>query len=65
MVRLVEEVREVSGTSITSEEVFMATRFSEFSSRLVVRLRGGGEKKAAIYDTVKLHVNKMDIRYTV
>jgi hypothetical protein len=58
----VEEVREVSGTTITNEEVFMATKFGEFRSRIVTRLRGGGEKKAATYHTVKMHVNKMDIR---
>jgi hypothetical protein len=56
-------VKEVTGTTITPEEVFMATKFSEFSSRVVIRLRGGGEKKSVVYDTIKIHVNKMDIRY--
>lgn len=63
VVRLVEEVKEVSGTSMTNEEVFMATKFADFSSRVVLRLRGGGEKKSAVYDTVNLHVNKMEVSF--
>lgn len=65
VVRLVEEVREVSGggLTLTSEEVFMATRFKEFTARLVTRLRGGGDKKVATYHTVKMHANKMDISF--
>jgi formyltetrahydrofolate dehydrogenase len=62
---LVEEVKEVSGLTLSNEEVFMATRFAEFSSRVVLRLRGGGQKKAVTYDTVNLHVNKMDVRYKI
>ncbi len=58
-------MKEVSGLTLSNEEVFMATRFAEFRSRVVLRLRGGGQKKVVTYDTVNLHVNKMDVRYTL
>ena len=90
VVRLIEEVKEEAGVTLTNEEVFMATQFKDFTKTLVVISRGGGGKKAqgkmahptifhdnncirvfkfyidvsvAVYDTVKLHVNKMDVSF--
>ena len=46
VVRLIEEVREETGLTLTNEEVFMATQFKDFVKTLVVVSRGGGGKKA-------------------
>jgi len=63
VVRLVEEVKEVAGVTLVNEEVFMATKFADFSKLLIIKLRGGGGKKVQEYSTVKMHVNKMDISF--
>jgi len=63
VVRLIEEVREETGLTLTNEEVFMATVFKDFTKILVLISRGGGGKKLQVYDTVKLHVNKMDVSF--
>ena len=46
VVRLIEEVKEEAGVTLTNEEVFMATQFKDFSKTLVIISRGGGGKKA-------------------
>ena len=46
VVRLIEEVKEEAGVTLTNEEVFMATQFKDFTKTLVVISRGGGGKKA-------------------
>jgi len=63
VVRLIEEVKEEAAVTLTNEEVFMATQFKDFTKTLVVISRGGGGKKAQVYDTIKLHVNKMDVSF--
>jgi len=63
VVRLVEEVKEASGLTLVNEEVFMATKFSDFSNLVIIKLRGGGGKKMQDYATKKMHVNKMDISF--
>ena len=45
VVRLIEEVREETGLTLTNEEVFMATLFKDFTKILVLISRGGGGKK--------------------
>ena len=45
VVRLIEEVREETGLTLTNEEVFMATQFKDFAKILVLISRGGGGKK--------------------
>lgn len=45
VVRLIEEVREETGLTLTNEEVFMATVFKDFTKILVLISRGGGGKK--------------------
>eukprot|EP00088_Acartia_fossae_P053331 TRINITY_DN6060_c0_g1_i13.p1 TRINITY_DN6060_c0_g1~~TRINITY_DN6060_c0_g1_i13.p1 ORF type:complete len:901 (-),score=295.69 TRINITY_DN6060_c0_g1_i13:194-2896(-) len=63
VVRLIEEVKEASGLALVNEDVFMATKFDDFSRQLVIKLRGGGGKKVQEYTTMKMHVNKMDISF--
>jgi len=63
VVRLIEEVKEEANVTLTNEEVFMATQFKDFAKTLVIFSRGGGGKKIQVYDTIKLHVNKMDISF--
>ena len=46
VVRLIEEVKEEAGVTLTNEEVFMATQFKDFCKTLVIISRGGGGKKA-------------------
>ena len=45
VVRLIEEVKEETGLTLTNEEVFMATQFKDFSNNLILISRGGGGKK--------------------
>jgi len=63
VVRLVEEAKELSGVSLVNEDVFMATKFSDFAELMVLKLRGGGGKKVQEYSKVRLHVNKMDVSF--
>jgi len=63
VVRLIEEVKEVSGVVLANEDVFMATKFNDFSRQIVIRLRGGGGKKIQEYSSHKMHINKMDISF--
>merc|ERR1719394_2045013 len=63
VVRLIEEVKEEANVTLTNEEVFMATQFKDFAKTLVIFSRGGGGKKIQVYDTIRLHVNKMDISF--
>ena len=63
VVRLIEEVKEEANVTLTNEEVFMATQFKDFAKTLVIFSRGGGGKKAQVYDTIKMNVNKMDISF--
>merc|ERR1719251_99002 len=46
VVRLVEEVKDKSGISISNEDVFMATAFGNFIQTVVKAGRGGGGAKA-------------------
>ena len=61
--RLVEEVKDKSGVSITNEDVFMATTFGDFINMVVSVKRGGSGKKELEFDSVKMNVNKMDISF--
>ena len=49
--------------AITNEDVFMATTFGDFLSMVVTVKRGGAEKKALVFEAVKMKVNKMDISF--
>jgi len=63
VVRLIEEVKEAAGVTLSNEEVFMATQFKDFIKTIVVVSRGGGGKKAQVYESKKLFVNKMDVSF--
>jgi len=63
VVRLVEEVKEASGLTLINEDVFMATKFSDFCTLVVLKLRGGGGAAVQEYTTKKMHINKMDISF--
>ena len=64
VVRLVEEVKDKSGISITNEDVFMATAFGSFIQTVVKAGRGGGGAKALEFEPIRMHVNKMDISFS-
>lgn len=64
VVRLVEELKDKVGVALQNEDVFMATKFSEFIQCVVAKLRGGGSDSGKIeYDPVVLNVNNMEIRF--
>jgi formyltetrahydrofolate dehydrogenase len=63
VVRLVEEVKDKAGISITNEDVFMATAFGNFIQTVVKAARGGSGIKDLEFEAFKMHVNKMDISF--
>jgi len=64
VVRLVEEVKDKAGVTMTNEDVFMATSFGDFKAALVGFSRGsGGKAEFVLKDPVNMHVNKMDISF--
>ena len=63
VVRLIEEVKEVCGVALTSEDVFMSTKFGAFAKTMIIFSRGGGGKLVQDYRQVCLHVNKMNISF--
>lgn len=64
VVRLVEELKDKIGVSLQNEDVFMATKFSEFIQCVVSHLRGGAGGSSQIeYDAVVLNVNNREIRF--
>jgi len=64
VVRLVEEVKDKAGVSLTNEDVFMATTFGEFKNTVVAFGRGAaGKTEFVLKDPVQMHVNKMDISF--
>lgn len=65
VVRLVEELKDKVGVSLQNEDVFMATKFSEFIQCVVANLRGGGAGGSVQveYDPVVLNVNNREIRF--
>ena len=56
-------MKDKSGVIITNEDVFMATTFGEFIGMVVTVKRGGAEKKALVFEAVKLKVNKMEVTF--
>lgn len=65
VVRLVEELKDKVGVSLQNEDVFMATKFSEFIQCVVSHLRGGGAggSNQVEYEAVVLNVNNREIRF--
>merc|ERR1711936_1123617 len=63
VVRLVEEVKDKAGISITNEDVFMATVFSSFIQTVVKVSRGGSGIKELEFTPFKMHANKMDLSF--
>ena len=64
VVRLVEELKDKVGVSLQNEDVFMATKFSEFIQCVVSKLRGGSGSSGQVeYDPVVLNVNNMEVRF--
>ena len=56
-------MKDKSGVSITNEDVFMATVFSEFINMVISVRRGGSGKKELEFDAIKLNVNKMEVSF--
>ena len=56
-------MKDKSGVSITNEDVFMATAFSEFINMVISVRRGGSGKKELEFDAIKLNVNKMEVSF--
>ena len=64
VVRLVEELKDKVGVSLQNEDVFMATKFSDFIQCVVSKLRGdAGGSGGVEYDAVVMTVNNMEIRF--
>jgi len=64
VVRLVEEVKEVTGVAVTPEVVFMSTKFSDLVSSLVLLSRGvSSSSQSADYPKISMNVNKMTITF--
>ncbi len=59
VVRLVEEVRDTTGVSLTNEDVFMATAFGDFIQACVKAARGGSGVKELEFEPMKMHANKV------
>ncbi len=58
VVRLVEEVKDKTGISITNEDVFMATAFNAFIQMCVKAARGGSGIAELEFEATKMHANK-------
>ena len=65
VVRLVEEIKDTAGVTMTNEDVFMATTFGDFKASVILLSRGGGGKtEFVVKDAIKMNVNKMDISFS-
>jgi len=63
VVRLIEELKDKVGVSLQNEDVFMATKFSEFIQCVVANLRGGSGSAGVQYDPIVLNVNNMEVSF--
>lgn len=61
--RLVEEVKSsLPSIGLNNEDVYMSTTFQAFVDRVVILSRGG-DQDVFEYDSVKLHINNMDLEF--
>ncbi|CAG9860972.1 unnamed protein product [Phyllotreta striolata] len=63
VVRLVEEVKEISKTELENEDVFLEPTFLEFCQNVILKCRGGSGKANIEYRAVEMDINKMKIRF--
>nr|XP_013189662.1 unnamed protein product [Amyelois transitella] len=63
VVRLVEEVKDISNLELQNEDIYMNTTFEEFYTMAVTKSRGGSGSSEITYEGVELDVNKMKIKF--
>ncbi|XP_025060672.1 mitochondrial 10-formyltetrahydrofolate dehydrogenase isoform X3 [Alligator sinensis] len=63
VVRMIEEIKQkYSGLQLQNEDVYMATKFTDFIQMLVRRLRGEDKEEELIIDYVSKTVNNMTVK---
>lgn len=63
VVRLVEEVKDLSNLELQNEDIYMNTTFEEFYNMAVLKARGGSANKEIVYEGLEMEVNKMKIKF--
>ncbi|KAJ0173034.1 hypothetical protein K1T71_011210 [Dendrolimus kikuchii] len=63
VVRLVEEVKDLSKLELQNEDIYMNTTFEEFYNMAILKARGGSANKEIVYEGLELEVNKMKIKF--
>ncbi|XP_075983493.1 cytosolic 10-formyltetrahydrofolate dehydrogenase [Anticarsia gemmatalis] len=63
VVRLVEEIKDISNVELQNEDIYMNTTFEEFYNIAVLKSRGGNANKDVVYEGVEMDVNKMKIKF--
>ncbi|XP_040565734.1 cytosolic 10-formyltetrahydrofolate dehydrogenase isoform X1 [Lepeophtheirus salmonis] len=63
VVRLIEEIKDTMGVSMTNEDVFMATTFKDFKKTLAISKRGGGQTKPLVFTPHQININKMEVSF--
>jgi len=61
--RLVEEVKDKAKVEIQNQDVFMATTFEEFSTRVIDVSRDSSGTKTVQYEPVQLFANNLNLRF--
>lgn len=62
VVRLVEEVKDITRMELEKEDVFMSPSFIEFASTVILKSRGFGQEPDIEYKALEINANKMNIR---
>ncbi|OWR54998.1 cytosolic 10-formyltetrahydrofolate dehydrogenase like protein [Danaus plexippus plexippus] len=63
VVRLVEEIKDISELELQNEDIYMNTTFEDFYNAAILKQRGGSGSKEVIYDGVEMEINKMKIKF--
>ncbi|KAL4711899.1 hypothetical protein ACJJTC_006068 [Scirpophaga incertulas] len=63
VVRLIEEIKDLSELELQNEDVYMNTTFEDFYTIAILKTRGESGAKDVVYDGVQLEVNKIKIKF--
>lgn len=63
VVRLVEEIKDISELELQNEDIYMNTTFEDFYNAAILKQRGGSGSKEVTYDGVEMEINKMKIKF--
>ncbi|CAG9791381.1 unnamed protein product [Diatraea saccharalis] len=63
VVRLIEEIKDLSKLELYNEDIYLNTTFKEFYAAVILKSRGVSNGKDIVYDGVELEVNKMKVKF--